>query len=352
MTPTPAVTNARRDLQTRLFPEGIPALWCPLLTHYDSDGSVHEQRILAHLGRVASFVTGFLIPGSTGDGWEHSEAERLRVLGLVLDQATRLKLQILVAVLKPTTAAMRASLIGTLEWLKHRSGETDALRCLVRRRIGGFTICPPSGSEKTQAELKTELEDLMDSGFPLALYQLPQVTGNSVEPAIINQLAARHPNFLLFKDSSGDDGVAQHRPQPSGVFLLRGAEGDYARWLRLAGGSYDGFLLSSANCFPRELKHLLRDLQRHRLADARMLSQRLTAAVTAVFDVVQHHLVPGNAFAAANKAMDHFMAFGPNGVQVDPPRLHGGRILPPPILRQTADILRRHDLLPPKGYLD
>jgi dihydrodipicolinate synthase/N-acetylneuraminate lyase len=247
---------------------------------------------------------------------------------------------------------MRASLTGTLEWLKSRSGETDPLRCLVRRRVVGFTVCPPSGKDKTQGELKAELDEVLEAGFPIALYQLPQITGNRMEPATVIGLAARHPNLLLFKDSSGEDAVAKHRPQPAGVFLVRGAEGDYARWLRLSGGVYDGLLLSSANCFPRELKRLIRDLERRRMGDAQKLSQRLTEAVTAVFEVVREGSVPGNAFAAANKAMDHFMAFGPHAVQIAPPMLHGGHTLPRSVLRQTADILRRHDLLPSKGYLD
>jgi dihydrodipicolinate synthase/N-acetylneuraminate lyase len=352
MTSSSQVTETRLALQARLFPQKPHTLWCPLLTHYRADGAVDEDRLLAHLHHVAAWVTGILVPGSTGDGWELREAERLRVLGLVLDQATRLKLQILIGVLKPDTGSMLASLVGTVEWLKHRTGETDTLRCLARRRVGAFTLCAPSGPDWSQAALLDALAALLDTGLPIALYQLPQVTRNKVEPQTVRNLAERYPNLLLFKDSSGEDQVAQSQPQPAGVFLLRGAEGNYVHSLRAGGGPYDGLLLSSANGFPREIRHMVRDLERRRLADAEALSERLTLAVREVFAVVENRLLPGSSFANANKAIDHFMAFGPRGTQAAPPPLHGGRLLPPEILRRTAEILRSHGLMPQKGYLD
>ena len=62
--------------------------------------------------------------------------------------------------------------------------------------------------------------------------QLPQVTGNEMSPAIVAALAARFSNFYLFKDTGGNDRVAESGLELDGVFLVRGAEGDYARWPR------------------------------------------------------------------------------------------------------------------------
>ena len=48
----------RAALVRRLFPEGIPALWCPPLTHYTDDGGLDRDRIdaasVGWLGRGAS----------------------------------------------------------------------------------------------------------------------------------------------------------------------------------------------------------------------------------------------------------------------------------------------------------
>jgi hypothetical protein len=59
----------------------------------------------------------------------------------------------------------------------------------------------------------------------------------------------------------------------------------------------------------------------------------------------------GNAFANANKAMDHFMAHGPRAASLPPPRLHSGEVLPPEVIARTGDALNRRGLLPAKGYL-
>jgi len=353
MTVPTSVADARRGLREELFPGGVSTLWCPILTHYRADGTVDDERFLAHLAHVAAWVNGILVPGSTGDGWELTEAERLRVLGLVLDQATRLKLQVLAGVLKRTTGSMLASLVGTSEWIRNRTGGSELMRCLVRRRIGGFVVCPPtlSGEPLSDEALMSDLAVLLDTGLPIALYQLPQVTGHTLSPTAVSTLAERYPNFLLFKDSSGEDQVARQPPQPADVFLVRGAEGDYAQWLRSGKGCYDGFLLSSANCFPHELNRMVRDLSRKRLRDAEKMSHRITETVSAVFSSVAASRAPGNPFATANKAMDHFMAFGPGATTKAPPVLHGQQTLPPEVLRQTGEILRQYELMPEHGYM-
>jgi hypothetical protein len=63
-------------------------------------------------------------------------------------------------------------------------------------------------------------------------------------------------------------------------------------------------------------------------------------------------LPDGNAFANANKAIDHFLAHGPKAAGVAPPRLHAGTALPLDFLRSTEAILRREKLLLATGYLE
>jgi hypothetical protein len=60
----------------------------------------------------------------------------------------------------------------------------------------------------------------------------------------------------------------------------------------------------------------------------------------------------GNGFANANKAMDHLFAYGSRAVEMAPPLLHDGSVIPVEIIRRTAEILARHDVLPRDGYLD
>jgi hypothetical protein len=199
--------------------------------------------------------------------------------------------------------------------------------------------------------MEAELGKVLELGFPLALYQLPQVTQNEMGPALVARLAERFGNFLLFKDTSGRDAVATSDQDLKGVFLVRGMEGDYARWLRAGGGPYDGFLLSAANCFAQPLHQLAEDLNTGRRSPAQELSERISSVVSAVFSLVKE-LPDGNAFANGNKAMDHFFAHGPRATAVKPPRLHCGRSLPPEIIRETSALLERYGFMPARGYLD
>jgi dihydrodipicolinate synthase/N-acetylneuraminate lyase len=331
MNPPPPTT--RDDWHARLFPNGIPSLWCPLLPHYRDDGSLDHARITAHLRHLAPHVKGFLIPGSTGDGWEMSDSEIRELLVLAQEQTAKLGLHLLIGVLKTDAA--------------------EAQRVIQEPRRGslsGFTVCPPKGADLPQATIRDALAGVLDLGLPTALYQLPQVTQNEMTPETVAELAARFPNFILFKDTSGADRVAASGRDFGGVFLVRGAEGDYARWLKSGGGPYDGFLLSTANCFGRELHQVIELLRAGRRDEAQHLSDRLSAVVKEVFALVAG-LPDGNAFANANKAMDHFFAHGPNATSVTPPRLHAGSRLPIEVIRQTGTALERHGFLPAAGYL-
>jgi len=345
-----SIAAERAQLLERLFPGGVPRLWCPSLTHYDPNGAIDGARIAAHLRFLSPHVKGFLIPGSTGDGWELSEAEVSQLLDIALDQAQKLQFHLLIGILKADANAALNLLRDTMERIQARTKERDAISALIKARVCGFAVCPPRGKESSQAEIGRALSTMLAAGLPMALYQLPQVTQNEINAELASDLATQFANFIMLKDSSGADRVALSGKSLTGVFTVRGAEGDYARWLKTGGGPYDGFLLSTANCFARELSQIIIDLEAKRFEAARHMSDRLTAALGEVFGLVES-LPDGNAFANANKAIDHFFAFGAGAAATSPPRLHAGSRLPTEVIRKTGEILSRHRLTPATGYL-
>jgi dihydrodipicolinate synthase/N-acetylneuraminate lyase len=340
----------RSQLLARLFPDSIPLLWCPALTHYDADGQIDGERIKAHLRHMSPNVRGFLIPGSTGDGWELNDAETRQLLEIALEQAQKLNIHLLVGALKPDAESALGMIWETIERIESRTDEGDIAKSLAKARVCGFATCPPSGRQIQQPEMEKALETVLKAGVPIALYQLPQVTQNEISPDLASKLAMTYVNFFMFKDTSGTDRVITSGKDLAGVFMVRGAERDYAKWLKAAGGSYDGFLLSAANCFAKELRQMIADLSEGRVEAANRMSERLTATISAAFDLASP-FPHGNAFANANKAMDHFFAYGPKAVTVPPPRLHVGPSLPVEMIAQTGKILERYDLMPSKGYL-
>ena len=341
----------RLKMLGQMFPQGIPELWCPLLTSYDSEGHIDRERMRIHMQRLSPWVRHFLVPGSTGDGWEMTPEEIYEVLDIVVEIAGQTDSRILIGVLKTGRSEARQGILDILEWLKRRTGSEDTAACLEEAKVCGFTVCPPKGKELTQAEIRSELEAVLGLGVPTALYQLPQITENEISPEVLAGLSGRYSNFFLFKDTSGADRAALSGYDFNGVFFVRGAEGGYDRWIRSNGGKYDGFLLSTANCFAKELSTVMRLLRSGEAEAARQLSGRLSGAVTEVFGEVSG-LPAGNAFTNANKAMDHILAYGKSAAERRGPRLHSGDLLPEDILRKAAGILDRYGLMSEKGYLE
>jgi dihydrodipicolinate synthase/N-acetylneuraminate lyase len=346
------VAAKRQALINKLFPSGIPRLWCPLLTHYRGDGTIDFDRMHVHFNHMVPWVKGFLIPGSTGDGWELTEDETLEVADFAIQQARTRKISLLLGVLKADVDAMKRTISSMIKMLQENPPEKqDAGQVLQANHVCGFTICPPRGKSLTQHQIEAGLSAVLDMGMPTALYQLPQVTENEVAPETFERLVQKFSNLFLFKDSSGQDRIATSDVYKGGVFLVRGAEGSYAQWLIGTGGSYDGFLLSTANCFSQNLSSLIENLERKELGKAREISERLTTVVSEVFALVQP-LPYGNPFTNANKAIDHFFAFGPSANKREGPMLHEKIRIPHNVIQATSSILIHHNLMPEKGYME
>jgi dihydrodipicolinate synthase/N-acetylneuraminate lyase len=282
-------------------------------------------------------VHGILVPGSTGEGWEMNDADIRALLNIVLDAAQKSGVRVLVGVLKTSLEEMLACLDAMNDIREHPA-------------VAGITVCPPKGKELSQHAIRDGLATVLKQGWPTALYQLPQVTQNEMSPETVLELAGEFSNFMLFKDTSGEDRVAKSGLDFGGVFLVRGAEqGGYAPWPRSAGGPYDGFLLSTANVFSSELDEMLRLLDEGNIAAAQALSSKLVEVVGQAFSIVSDFPV-GNAFANANKMLDHCMACGDRALLTDPPMLYSGARLPKSFIESALTLLRQHSLLLKTGY--
>jgi dihydrodipicolinate synthase/N-acetylneuraminate lyase len=345
-----SVKERRCELITRLFPEGIPQLWCPPLTHYTDEGKIDLARMEAHLAHMSKWVKAYLVPGTTGDGWEMGEEEIRQVLTFDLDMAEKLNIRILVGVLKTGAEVARQSIVDTLAWLKERAGVGNDEEIIGKTRVCGFAVCAPRGGNLSQEQIYRAFVSILELGAPVALYQLPQVTENEISPETVAKLAEEFSNFYLLKDSSGYDKVALSGLEFNDVYLVRGAEGNYTKWLRINDGSYDGFLLGSANCFAKELNSIIQDISTGNLDAAKELSEKVTGVVEQVSKYAAD-LPTGNSFANANKAIDHFFAYGAGAINISPPCVHSGERLPKKIIKIAGDALTHFDLMPSEGYL-
>ncbi|TVR69286.1 MAG: dihydrodipicolinate synthase family protein [Spirochaetaceae bacterium] len=343
---TPLQNERERVVQT-LFPRGIPRLWCPLLTHYREDRSMDSERIAAHIRHMRRWVSAFLAPGSTGDGWELSPPEAERLLSFLLQEAERQDFMVMAGILRTEAGTVVPAIRDFLERFSDGDGNAAAL---ARRRICGFTVTPPKGATLDQAVILAELEAIAATGVPLSIYQLPQITENEMSPETVARLTDRFPNIYLLKDTSGRDAVVRSDVDLGNLFLVRGAEGEYAGWSRAAGGPYDGFLLSTANSFAAELGLMLQYLEEGEREAAEELSRRVTTAVEEIFTAAAD-LPFGNPFANANKAFDHHFAWGDDAPRIEPPMTHSGNRLPRELILAAGEALSRQGLESGPGYM-
>ncbi|MBS3809133.1 MAG: hypothetical protein KGY38_03125, partial [Desulfobacterales bacterium] len=152
-------------------------------------------------------------------------------------------------------------------------------------------------------------------------------------------------------DTSGKDRVVRSGRDLSNLWLVRGAEGDYAQWAKDGGGYYDGFLLSTANCFAQELSAMIDRLDKGRIAEAQVLSDRVSRVIRVVFDAAAD-LPFGNGFTNANKAIDHHFAWGEKAGRQPAPVTHSGNRLPDSLLAFARDQLRAEGFAIGAGYMN
>ncbi len=350
--------DQRQSIVETIFPDGIPQLWCPLLTHYrDTGGSLDPQRVRAHLRYLAPVVKTFLAPGSTGDGWEMSPQRQDELIALLLELSAELDLKLMIGVLRSGRGEARDAIVAkTAELLgEGHSWELGTIAAeLNALRVSGFTVTPPKGSALTQSQIYSELAAVGELGVPVAFYQLPQITENEMAPETVAELAARYPGFYMLKDTSGADRVAMaaHEHDYQGLFLVRGAERDYAAWHRRAGGPYDGFLLSTVNCFAHPLAEILTALREGCHETARSISVRISAVAEELFSAAAE-LPFGNPFSNANRAIDHVFAYGEQeALTREPPATISGNRLPHALIERAAQALQREGFDTRTGYLE
>ncbi len=325
------VSAERSDLQRRAFPEGVPRLWCPILTHFRAARTPDAECIREHLTNLAPFVKGILVPGSTGEGWEMDDDDVCRLLDIVLPAAESAGVKVLLGILKTDVRQVLAAIDRLDEFSRHQA-------------VVGITVCPPRGAELSQAEIAEGLSSILSRGLSTALYQLPQVTQNEMAPETVAQLADKFANFILFKDTSGQDKVAKSGLDFGGVNFVRGSEqGGYATWTRGAGGPYDGFLLSTANSLAPELTRVLALLDAGEHSAAKALSDELEKLVQSMFAIVGGFEV-GNAFSNANKLLYQLRLHGAEALKLPPPMLYSGSRLPIEFVERGLKLLDEADL--------
>jgi len=317
------------------------SLWVPLLSHYKPGGDqLDPDRIAQHARAIRQNVRGFLLAGSTGDGWDMDDIMFDQILTLAERRDA----------FDSSTALIFGSLRATTDQVIARAKRVEAWAAEGRAAgtVVGHTICPPIQADADQAAILAHYHAVLDATtLPIAVYQLPQVVQCTIEAATLKTLTDTG-RVILFKDTSGEDAVSKAGFKDKRVYMLRGAEGGYAQALK-PGGDYDGWLLSTANAFGPWLADIAR-LNETDTAAANDLSDRVSNVVATLFEEAAK--VPfANPFSNANRAADHIIANGQHWRDVPAPIAITGDYLPRSLLARADEGIGLLGPLPPMGYM-
>jgi 4-hydroxy-tetrahydrodipicolinate synthase len=238
-------------------PTGPRGLICPLATPLDDRGRLDADVLGEHIDALVPDVDGLFVLGSSG---EHP--------WLTADDGAE------VARVASERAAGRVPLLLGV-------GEASTRRVLARMELvrdvpaDFLVVTPPTYFPVGDDAMVAYFTEIADAAArPVVLYNMPQATGSTVSPAVVEAVAG-HPNIAGIKDSGGDPFAFQEmlRCRGAGFSVLQGREQLMAASLLLGA---DGVVSSMANFAPR----LLRAVERAVAAGDAHEVRRAQASVT------------------------------------------------------------------------
>lgn len=209
----------------------------PIITPMNEDESVNEQELRNQVNRqIEAGVHGLFPFGTNGEGYILSEAEKEKVLSIVIEE-TRGRV--------PVYAG--TGCIGTKDTIRQSH---------MAKSLGAdiLSVITPSFAAASQNELYEHYKTVAEAvKMPIVLYNIPARTGNALAPATVAKLA-KIDYIVGAKDSSGNfDNMLQYIEQTREVegFAILSGNDSLILWNLLAGGA--GGIAGCANVYPANM---------------------------------------------------------------------------------------------------
>jgi 4-hydroxy-tetrahydrodipicolinate synthase len=157
-------------------------------TPFDNAGEIDEQRLRTLVDDLlADGVTGLVPVGSTGEFASLSNAERRRIVEIVVDQA-----------------AGRVPIIAHTGAMTSKEA-VELSRHAEQAGAAGLLLLPPYKDRLSIEETTTYFRSVADTtALPVVVYNLPLATGVNLSPEDIVGMAEASPNISYVKDTAGD----------------------------------------------------------------------------------------------------------------------------------------------------
>jgi 4-hydroxy-tetrahydrodipicolinate synthase len=236
-----------------------------LITPFTRSGDLDESGVRRLARRQIDAGVHFLCPcGTTGENPTLTDAERLRIIEIVVEEANG-KVPVLAG----------AGGYDTRELI-------HLARQMAERGVSGFLSVTPYYNKPTQEGLHQHYRAFAEStSLPIVVYNVPGRTGVNVEPATLARLAEL-PNIVGVKEASGN--VSQMceivRAVPADFLLL---SGDDALTLPLMAVGGHGIISVASNEIPAEMAQMVEAAERNDFAAARKVHARIMPLMSVNF---------------------------------------------------------------------
>jgi len=208
-----------------------------IITPMNADESVNETELRRQIWRqLEAGVHGIFPFGTNGEGYILSEAEKKRVLEIVVEEVNG-----------GVLVYAGTGCIGTKDTIR---------QSLTAKEAGAdiLSIITPSFALASQNEIYEHYIAVVEAvDMPIVLYNIPARTGNSIAPATVRKLS-QIPNIVGVKDSSGNfDNLLQYieETRDRKDFAVLAGNDSLILWNLLAGGA--GGIAGCANVYPKTM---------------------------------------------------------------------------------------------------
>ena len=257
----------------------LTGLGTALVTPFTRDGAVDEAAVRLLVRRQVAAGVHFVSPcGTTGEAPTLSQAEKLRIVEIVLDEVA-----------------------GRVPVLPGAGGydtrEVIALtRAFEQMGVGGILSVTPYYSKPTQDGLFEHYKAIAGStSLPIMLYNVPGRTGVNLEVRTVARLA-EIPNIIGLKEASGNViQMCEVYAACGAEFLLLGGDDPLTVAVMAIGGR--GIISVASNAMPAEMVQIVELCERGDYAAARKLHTWLLPFIQVNF--VEANPIPVKAAMAA-----------------------------------------------------
>lgn len=237
-----------------MTPKPLSGIVVPIPSLFDDRGRIDDEANARHIDRlIENGVHGIFALGTTGEFTSLSADERRGFAALCV-RAARGRVPVLIGCSSPWTDE-------AIGYARHAEevGASGVVAVLP------YYWVPPDRSIREHYRLLAH-----GTALPVYIYNFPALTGRSIPPRLVAQLAADHPNVAGLKDTIDSidhiqETIALVKAQRPDFSVLAGMDSHLLNTLLLGG---DGCVPGSANFAPEPFVGIYRDAVTGRLAAA------------------------------------------------------------------------------------